>query len=98
MENPQAATTAQQIETPVSGAESPTPSKSLTIDTAGSSHRDVEASDSEKVRIERLGRERPTAFTSVVSEIGFCYSLIASQFIAVGLVKDYQNSKCSSMV
>jgi len=39
---------------------------------------------SERARIERLGRERPPKFTSLWAEIGFCYSILASQFMAVG--------------
>lgn len=31
--------------------------------------------------IERLGRERPSSFTSIWSEVAFCYSIIASQFM-----------------
>lgn len=38
---------------------------------------------SEGARIERLGRERPAKFKSVGGELAFCYSIIASQFMAV---------------
>ena len=39
--------------------------------------------ESERVRIERLGRERPAKFKSFGAELAFCYSIIASQFMAV---------------
>ena len=45
---------------------------------------DAEAPDSERARIERMGRERPTQFKSFVAELAFCYSVIASQFMSVG--------------
>jgi hypothetical protein len=34
--------------------------------------------------IERLGRQRPDAFPTAFAEIGFCFSLLASMFMAVG--------------
>jgi hypothetical protein len=34
--------------------------------------------------IERLGRQRPAAFRTSFAEIGFCFSLLASMFMAVG--------------
>lgn len=34
--------------------------------------------------IERLGRQRPNAFPTAFTEIGFCFSLLASMFMAVG--------------
>ena len=33
--------------------------------------------------IERLGRQRPDAFRTSFAEIGFCFSLLASMFMAV---------------
>lgn len=39
--------------------------------------------ESEQERIERLGRERPPNFKTLWAEIGFCYSILASQFMAV---------------
>ena len=39
--------------------------------------------ESEHARIERLGRERPEKFKTLWAEIGFCYSILASQFMAV---------------
>ena len=39
--------------------------------------------ESEQARIERLGRERPAKFKSLGAELAFCYSIIASQFMAV---------------
>ena len=39
--------------------------------------------ESEAARIERLGRARPAVFKSLWTEIGFCYSVLASQFMAV---------------
>ena len=37
-----------------------------------------------QARIERLGRERPAKFRTVWTEIGFCFSLLASMVMAVG--------------
>jgi len=45
--------------------------------------REEEAPESESARVERLGRERPTKFKSFGEELAFCYSIIASQFMAV---------------
>ena len=42
-----------------------------------------ENEEAERQRIERLGRERPAKLKSFTAEIFFCYSVIASQFIAV---------------
>ena len=39
--------------------------------------------ESEDARIERLGRERPAKFKTIWAELGFCYSILASQFTAV---------------
>ena len=36
-----------------------------------------------QARIERLGRERPAKFKTVWTEIGFCFSLLASMVMAV---------------
>ena len=47
---------------------------------------DRHSEESEHARIERLGRERPAKFKSFASELAFSYSIIASQFMAVGLV------------
>ena len=44
---------------------------------------DGEALETEQARIERLGRERPAKFKSAGAELAFCYSIIASQFMAV---------------
>lgn len=46
---------------------------------------DQEAPESENARVERLGRERPAKFKSFGRELAFCYSVIASQFMAVSL-------------
>ena len=53
--------------------------KSAKIATPG----DQEAPESDRARIERLGRERPAKFRSFGAELGFCYSVIASQFMSV---------------
>ena len=45
-----------------------------------------EVEESDQARIERLGRERPTKFKSLGAELAFCYSIIASQFMAVSLL------------
>ena len=42
-----------------------------------------ESEEAERQRIERLGRERPAKLMSFGAEILFCYSIIASQFMAV---------------
>ena len=39
--------------------------------------------ESMQARIERLGRERPAKFKTVWTEIGFCFSLLASMVMAV---------------
>ena len=44
---------------------------------------DAEAPESELAHIERMGRQRPSQFKSFVAELAFCYSVIASQFMAV---------------
>jgi hypothetical protein len=36
-----------------------------------------------KTDIERLGRQRPEAFRTAFAEIGFCFSLLSSMFMAV---------------
>ena len=43
---------------------------------------DVEG-ESMQARIERLGRERPAKFKTAWTEIGFCFSLLASIVMAV---------------
>lgn len=47
---------------------------------------EAKGEESERQRIERLGRERPEKFKSLGAEIFFCYSVIASQFMAVSLL------------
>lgn len=44
---------------------------------------DEEAPESEEVRLERLGRARPSKFKTVWAEVAFCYSIVASVFMAV---------------
>ncbi len=46
-------------------------------------HHHEAAWESEKARIECLGRDRPAKFKSFGAELAFCYSIIASQFMAV---------------
>lgn len=46
----------------------------------GGEHDNEEA---ERQHIERLGRERPPKLKSFGAELLFCYSVIASQFMAV---------------
>lgn len=41
--------------------------------------------------VERLGRERPARFKSIWAELGFCYSVIASMFMAVSRVQPPQS-------
>lgn len=64
---------------PVKPSESLPQSKSAEITIPG----DGEASQSDRARIERLGRERPAKFKSLGAEVTFCYSVIASQFMSV---------------
>ena len=47
---------------------------------------DGEETDSENARMERLGRERPAKFKTLGAELAFCYSIIASEFMAVSTV------------
>lgn len=42
--------------------------------------------ESAQARIERLGRERPKIFSSLWAEIGFVFSIIMSQILAVRLL------------
>jgi hypothetical protein len=41
---------------------------------------DIEDSEA---RLERLGRERPPCFSSLWSELTFCFSIVMSQILAV---------------
>jgi len=41
--------------------------------------------ESTEARIERLGRQRPEAFDSIWSEIGFVFSISMSQVLSVGV-------------
>lgn len=36
-----------------------------------------------EAELERLGRMRPTIFPNLLSELGFCFSLVLSQIMAV---------------
>jgi len=38
---------------------------------------------SEQARIERLGRMRPEKFSSLWTEVGFCFSIVMSQVLTV---------------
>lgn len=62
-------------------------SSSICIEQNGSLSKDVELGLSvgtlSPADIERLGRERPAAFHTAFAEIGFCFSLLASMFMAV---------------
>lgn len=50
---------------------------------------DEEAPESDRARIERLGRERPARFKSFGAELAFCYSVIASQFMSEYFVSGF---------
>jgi len=39
-----------------------------------------------EARVERLGRERPALFKTPWTEVGFCFSLLASMVMAVSVV------------
>ncbi|KZF25302.1 MFS general substrate transporter [Xylona heveae TC161] len=45
--------------------------------------------ESERARIERLGRERPPQFHSLLAEIGFCFSISMSQVLAEYFVSGF---------
>jgi len=60
------------------------PSPGSPVET-GKASGDEEAPESEAAHLERLGRERPTKFQSTWAEVAFCYSIIASQFMAASL-------------
>lgn len=45
--------------------------------------------EAEKIRIERLGRESPQQFKSIWAEIGFVYSILASQLLAEYFVSGF---------
>lgn len=64
---------------PIQEPESDLPSKDENLAIPGAE----EVIESEQTRIERLGRERPAKFKSPGAELAFCYSIIASQFMAV---------------
>ena len=64
---------------PVQVPQSDLPSKNENLAMPG----EEEVIESEEARIERLGRERPAKFKSLGAELAFCYSIIASQFMAV---------------
>lgn len=44
---------------------------------------EVEGEESTQALIERLGRQRPAKFKTIWTEIGFCFSLLASMVMAV---------------
>lgn len=46
-----------------------------------------------KADIERLGRQRPDAFRTSFAEIGFCFSLLASMFMAVNALLSFKFSR-----
>ncbi|KAL9125534.1 MAG: hypothetical protein Q9217_005273 [Psora testacea] len=48
-----------------------------------------EALESEEVRLERLGRQRPQKFNTLWAEIAFCYSIVASQIMAEYFVSGF---------
>ena len=64
---------------PVQVPQSGLPSKNENLAVPGGE----ELIESDQARIERLGRERPAKFKSLGAELAFCYSIIASQFMAV---------------
>jgi MFS family permease len=45
--------------------------------------------ESHEARLERLGRERPSKFTSAWSELGFCYSIVMSQVLTEYFVSGF---------
>ena len=67
------AAAAHRIEGPVSCSTEPKVSNNV----------ELENEEGDRQRLERLGRERPVKLKSITAEILFCYSIIASQFMAV---------------
>lgn len=53
----------------------------LEHDTAGS-----EGEERLQIRTDRLGRQRPAKFNTIWTEIGFCFSLLASMIMAVSII------------
>lgn len=49
----------------------------------------VEGEESMQARIERLGRQRPAKFKTIWTEIGFCFSLLASMVMAEYFVSGF---------
>ncbi|KAH9866303.1 hypothetical protein J1614_008869 [Plenodomus biglobosus] len=62
---------------------SPTPAK---IEEASTPHMRVSYTPAD---IERLGRERPEVFTSIWMELGFCFALLGSMFVAEYLISGF---------
>ena len=58
-------------------------SRDVSLDLKENRRGDEEASELEGARLERLGRERPAKFKTVWAEVAFCYSILASQIMAV---------------
>lgn len=54
----------------------------------------MEQNENKKAQIERLGRERPAKFKSLWSEVLFCYSVLASQMMAVSLPLQSSRHRC----
>jgi hypothetical protein len=48
---------------------------------------EYKSEESERQHLDRLGRERPAKLKSLGAEVFFCYSVIASQFMAVSLLR-----------
>jgi MFS family permease len=45
--------------------------------------------ETQKARIERLGRQRPEKFKSIYSELGFCYCIVMSQLLTEYFVSGF---------
>jgi MFS family permease len=66
------------ITEPANHADSPSTASSQKVDAVASEPRGAYSPE----EIERLGRERPEVFTSIWTELGFCFALLGSMFVA----------------
>ncbi len=77
------AVTSRSGSIPSASFQSPATKETVSQDQQSNNHNQNDVEESEGDRIERLGRERPQIFKSLWAEIGFCYSVLASQIMAV---------------
>lgn len=71
------------LENPVGAAVSIPPNMTQEVSKESPDQRvSGEETESDDARLERLGRERPANFKTFGAELAFCYSIIASEFMA----------------